>query len=84
MSIEYWDGREEHWPAPDPEISSMDRAAGEIVAWLDDGTPFPYPATEAVETLETILAFHASHARDAAWAELPLAGADRERELRSG
>jgi hypothetical protein len=39
---------------------------------------------EAVHTLETILAFHASHDRNAAWVELPLTGADRERELRSG
>ena len=28
--------------------------------------------------------FHASHARNAAWTELPLSGSDREREVLSG
>ena len=56
----------------------------EIVAWLDDGTEFPYPASEAVDTLEAIVGFHASHARNAAWTELPLSGADREREVLCG
>ena len=62
----------------------MDRAVAEIVAWLDDGTPLPYSAAEAAHTLEAIVGFHASHARDAAWTELPLSGADREREVLSG
>jgi hypothetical protein len=62
----------------------MDRAVTEIVAWLDRGTAFLYPAQEAVHTLEVILAFHASDARSAAWTELPLHGSDREREVRSG
>lgn len=84
VTIEYWDGREEYWPPSSKEMTSMDVAAAEIVAWLDDGTPFPYPAVDAVHTLEVILAFHASHARDATWTPLPLAGADRERELQSG
>jgi predicted dehydrogenase len=84
VTLEHWATRPEYWPRPDPEVSSMDRAVAEIVLWLDGGGPFPYPAREAVHTLEAILAFHASHARNAAWTELPLTGADREREVRSG
>ena len=65
-------------------VSGMDRAVSEIVEWLDGGTEFPYPASEAVDTLEAIVGFHASHARNAAWTELPLSGSDREREVLSG
>ena len=48
------------------------------------GTPFSYPAELAVRTLEAIVAFHASHARDAAWCVLPLSSADRKREVNTG
>jgi hypothetical protein len=84
--IDFNDGRRESWPAPGDGKSSMDRAVAEVVAWLDgtDGAPFPYAAQAAVHALETILAFHASHERHAAWMELPLSGDDRHRELRSG
>jgi hypothetical protein len=34
--------------------------------------------------VEAIVGFHASHARNAAWTELPLTGADREYEILSG
>ena len=84
VTIEYWDGREEHWPKPDDGVSAMGRAVGEIVASLNGGAPFPYPAEGAVRTLEAILAFHASHGRNAAWVEMPLTGEDREIVLHSG
>ncbi len=64
--------------------SSMDRAMEEIIHTLDDGAPFAYDAAEAVRTLEAILAFHASHRSDAAWAALPLADDDRRIVLHSG
>ena len=64
--------------------SSMDVAVGEIVGWLDGKGPFPNDAQEAVDTLETIVAFHASHRRDAAWTALPLRGSDREIAVNSG
>ena len=82
VRLEYWDGRSQHWPASQ-EGTSMGRAVGEIVDWLD-GRPFPYAAEEAVHTLEAIVAFHASHARRAAWTELPLQGSDRELVVNSG
>jgi hypothetical protein len=62
----------------------MDVAVAEMVAWLDDGTPFPYPARQNVPVLETVVACHASHARNAAWVALPLSGQDRDIEVRSG
>ena len=83
VTLEFWDGRRDVWPAPQGS-SSMDRAVGEIVDWLDGGAPFPYAASEAVQTLEAIVGFHVSHARDAAWVELPLTGMDREHEVLSG
>jgi hypothetical protein len=84
VTLEYGDGRRDHWPGLRHEATSMDRAVAEIVAWLDGGTTFPYPTEEAVHTLEAIVAFYASDARRAAWVDLPLTGADRDRELRSG
>ena len=84
VTLEYWDGRGAHWGNPSDGVTGMDRAVSEIVAWLDDGTEFPYPASEAVDTMEAIVGFHASHARNAAWTELPLSGPDREREVLCG
>jgi UDP-N-acetylglucosamine 3-dehydrogenase len=84
VALEWWDGRREHWPSRRTEATSMDRAVAEVVAWLDGAGPFAYAAREAVGVLEAIVGFHASHARNGAWVELPLAGADREREVRSG
>jgi len=77
VALEFWDGRREQWPRIQDGMTSMDRAVSEIVAWLDSGTPFPYPGEEALRTLEVIVAFHVSHGRSAAWAELPLVGEDR-------
>ena len=84
VTLEFWDGRTEHWPGLRHEATSMDRAVTEIVAWLDNHAPFLCPAAAAAEVLEAILACHASYARNAAWTELPLTGHDRERELLSG
>ena len=46
--------KREHWAADYIQGSGMDRAVREIVDWLDDGTPFPYAAGEAVRALEAI------------------------------
>ena len=84
VKIQYWDGRQDNWPSPRAQATSMDVAVGEIVQWLDDGTTFPYPAIEAVQTLEVIAGFHVSHARSGAWVSLPLEGKDRELAVRTG
>ena len=81
FSLEYWDGRREHFPSQRGNTSSMDRAVAGLVAWLDQGTPFPYPASQAAAALEAIVGFHVSHQRNAAWVDLPLQGADGEREV---
>jgi predicted dehydrogenase len=84
VTLDYWDGRRDHWPNVGRDPSSMDQAVCEIVAWLDGSAPSPYTAQAAVDTLEAILAFHASHERQGAWVTLPLVGADRERAVQSG
>ncbi len=84
VTLEYWDGRQDHWPQLDTDMSSMDLAVEEIVAWFDTGAPFPCPGVEALRTFEAIVAFHASHARSAAWTDLPLTGTDRDIEVLSG
>lgn len=84
VTLEYWNGRTDHWPSPAGPESSMDRAMAEIVAWLGGEAAFPDIAEDSVRTLETIIACHASHRRDSAWVPLPLAGVDRDIELRSG
>ena len=65
------DGTSQEWPHTDSAGSGMDRAAAEIVDWLDGETSFPYDVGEAVRTLEVIVGFHASHARGGAWVRLP-------------
>ena len=84
VKIEYWDGRQDNWSSPRARATSMDVAVGEIVQWLDDGTTFPYPAIEAVHTLEAIAGFHVSHGRSGSWVSLPLEGEDRELVVRTG
>jgi UDP-N-acetylglucosamine 3-dehydrogenase len=84
VALEYWDGQTDHWPWPTGGESSMDRAMAEIVAWLDGESAFPDAAEDSLHTLEIIVACHASHQRNAAWTALPLAGRDREIEVRSG
>ena len=82
MAIEYWDGGKDYWSQSN-KGTGMDVAVGEIVDHLD-GTPFPYPGVEGVRTLEVIVAFHASHTRNAAWTRLPLVGDDRNIPVNSG
>ncbi|MCC7261694.1 MAG: Gfo/Idh/MocA family oxidoreductase [Candidatus Latescibacteria bacterium] len=82
--LEYWDGRRECWPSAVTEVSSMDRGVQEIVSWLDRGGPFSYPAAESLHALEIVVAFHLSHARNSAWVELPLSGAERQLVIQSG
>ena len=82
--LEYWEGDKESWLHASDDVSGMDRATSEIVAWLDDCVPFPYAPEEAVHTLEAIVAFHVSHSKNAVWIDLPLSGVDREIEVRSG
>lgn len=84
IAIDFWDGRTDHWASQRGQSTSMDRAVAEIVEWLDGRGAFPYAAQDAVRTLEAIVAFHVSHARKAAWVELPPQGEDRHREVRSG
>ncbi len=85
VTIETWQGSRDTLPSvPRDYGSSMDQAVREIVAWLDDGTPVSCSADESLRTLEVIVACHASHARNAAWTDLPLTGSDREREVLSG
>lgn len=84
MRIDYHDGRSTSFPDEEPAMSSMDRAMGEIVEWLDDGRAFPCSGTDSVSALEVIVACHASHRRSAAWTALPLEGVDRDIVVQSG
>ncbi len=84
VDIRYADGRADHWPSPRSEATSIDRSVAAMVRWLDGHGDRPVAAREAMLTLEAILAVHASHDKQGAWVELPLAGGDRERVLQSG
>lgn len=84
VTLEYSDGRRDHWPNVGRDPSSMDQAVAQIVSYLDRKAPFSYAAQDAVDTLEAILGFHASHQRQGAWITLPLTGEDRVREMQSG
>lgn len=84
LELQWWDGRREPLSRPREAGTSMDTAVAEIVNWLDQGGEFPCDPQDAVAALEVILGFHASHARNAAWTELPLRGADRQLRVVSG
>ena len=84
VALEFWNGRCDEWTPPAGPETSMDRAMAEIVAWLDGVAEFPDSPENSLHTLETIVACHASHRRQAAWTSLPLAGADRELVVQSG
>jgi predicted dehydrogenase len=90
ITINYFSGKTRQLPESSSDQSSMDIAVEEMVEWLDarqnsKKTPvFPYDPADAVHTLETIAAFHASDARKGAWVELPLTNRDRDMIIRSG
>ena len=84
ITLEAADGQVETWPVVKDGLTSMDRALTEILAYLDHGTPFSCLPDDAVHILEVIVGFHASHARNSAWTELPLTGKDREIEVKTG
>lgn len=79
-----WDGRRELVPSRRGAGSSMDRAVEEIVNDLDQRRSPNATAESARRTLEAIVAFHASHARNGAWTSLPLSDGDRQIVVHSG
>jgi hypothetical protein len=79
-----WDGQQEQLCTQTGTATSMDRAVNEIVSNMDAGHAQHDTAEGARRTLEAILGFHASHARNGAWIQLPLQDSDRERVVRSG
>jgi predicted dehydrogenase len=84
VTLAYWDGLTEHWPAATDGITGVDRAVSEMVEWLGQKAPFACPPEEAVHTLETIVGFHASHHKQGKWVALPLQAEDRGFEVLSG
>lgn len=79
------DGQSDHWPiVRDNKTTFMHGAVADIVKSLDEGGPQTIPVDDAMRTFEAIVALHVSHDHGAAWAELPLTGQDRQREVRSG
>ena len=83
VTLQPWSGPPATWPSLRHEASGMDRAAAVIVSRLHgDAVEAPDP-DEARKTLEVIVAFHVSDARSGAWTPLPLAAADRSREVHS-
>ena len=74
----------EHWAPVRSAGSSMDLAVAEIADWLDTRGAFSTPAEESLRTLQAIVGFHVSHAANAAWTPLPLAGENREYRVMSG
>jgi len=83
VTLEFADGKHESWTSEHGQGTSMDCAVSEMVATLDDENPFPYDTIQAVHTLEAITAFHVSHARNAAWVNLPLENDDRNLEVKT-
>ena len=84
-SIQFGQDRAAFLPPVLPETeTSMDRAVAEIIEMLDEGRFQSETATGAVQTLEVIVACHASHACRGKWIDLPLIAPDRNREVQTG
>jgi len=84
VEITWADGRHEFWPSTRSEGTSMDHAVARIVEWLDNPGEFIPRPEEALRSLEAVIAFHLSHARNACWVSLPLTGEDRDFRVVSG
>ena len=84
VTIHRHNGEQEHWPGTRPQATSMDNAMSEIVAALDAGETCLYDPAIPSRVFEAIVGFHVSHERNAAWVDLPITGADREREILIG
>lgn len=84
VTLEDSAGQVETWPVVKDGLTSMDRALAEIIAYLEQRTPFSCTPEDAAHVLEVIVGFHASHARKSAWTELPLTGEDRKIEVKTG
>ena len=85
VTVDYKDGRTESWPTSDGDLSSMDHAVNEIVAWLDGNGVNPTSSgNDALCALEIIAALHISHDYSSKWVSLPLNGMDLDRPIRSG
>ncbi len=83
VTVNFWDGKQEHWPAPQGG-SSMDVAVAEIIDWLDFQSPVGHTPQEALQVLEAIVGLHISHDHRSAKIDLPLADDLHSREVKSG
>lgn len=72
VEVQTFDGHTRRFEIEDPERTSMDRAVAKIVDWLDGKDVEIVSPDSSIRVLETIIGFHVSHARQAAWVELPL------------
>jgi len=79
-----WSGQSEPLPVAKVEGTAVDRAVDEIVHCLDTGAAPSSSGEDGRAALEIILGFHVSDRQGGAWVELPLTGADRDLEVRSG
>jgi predicted dehydrogenase len=90
ISVSIYGESPKQLPELSTKQSSMDVTAEEIVVWLDarkdrkSPSVFSYNPADAVHTLETIAAFHASDTRNGAWVNLPLTEKDRHIIIQSG
>jgi hypothetical protein len=82
VNLEWFDGRLQVWPAGERFVTSMDRALGEIVAWLDEPGPFSTPAVGALQSFEVVSGMHISHAEGGRWVDLPLTGSGRKARVK--
>jgi hypothetical protein len=69
---------------PADDVVTMRSALDEVISALDTGAPLTSTGEDGQAALEVIVGFHASDRRQGQWVELPLAGEDREIEVRIG
>jgi predicted dehydrogenase len=79
-----WSGERQELAGPAPDVVTMGLAVDEIVACLETGAAPTSSGEDGRAALEVIVGFHASDRRQGQWVSLPLAGADRDLEVRIG
>lgn len=82
--FELWAGGERTFSPPKTASSSLALALDEIVRCLAGGGESSSTIEDGLAALEMIVGFHVSSRLRGQWVPLPVAGADRDLEVRSG
>jgi hypothetical protein len=82
--IESWTGDERTLQAPGDRSNSLNTAVDDIVERLTRGGQTQSTGEDGVRALEVVIGFHVSDRLRGQWVALPIAGTDRQIDVRIG